>query len=68
MGVGIIKHYNEGIGTVMASQITSLKNVYSFVYLGTDERKHRSGEFTVNFPHKRSVTWKMFPFDGVIMV
>ena len=35
-------HYNDGIMSMMASQITSLMNVYSNVYSGTDERKHQS--------------------------
>ena len=58
----------------MASQITF---VYSTVYLGTDQRKHLSSaslafvrgihRWPVNTPHKRPVTWKMFPFDDVIM-
>ena len=61
----------------MASQITSLTIVYSTVYLGTDERKHRSfaslafvrriSRWPVNSPHTGPVTRKMFPFDDVIM-
>ena len=61
----------------MASQITSLTIVYSFVNSGTDQRKHQSSalpafvrgihRWPVNFPHKRPGTRKIFPFDDVIM-
>ena len=64
------------MGTI-ASQITSLTIVYSPVYSYVDQRKHQisaSLAFVwgihrgpVNFPHKRPVTRKMFPFDDVIM-
>ena len=60
-----------------ASQITSLTVVYSTVYSGTDQRKHKSSaslafvrgihRSPVNSPHKWPVTRKMFPFDDVIM-
>ena len=63
--------------SVMASQITSLTIVYSNVYSGEDQRKHQSSvslaivrgihRWLVNSPHKGPVTWKMFPFDDVIM-
>ena len=69
--VGLI-HYTDVIMSAMASRITSLTIVYSTVYSGTDERKHRSfaslafvwgiRRGPVNFPHKRPVTRKMFPF------
>ena len=62
----------------MASQITSLTIVYSTIYSGADQRKHESSASLafvrgihpgpVNSPHKRPVTRKMFPVDGVIMV
>ena len=62
----------------MASQITSLTIVYSTVNWGTDQRKHQSSaplafvwgihRWPVNSPYKRPVTWKMFPFDDVIMI
>ena len=45
----------------MASRITSVLIVCSTVCSGADRRKHQSSH------HKRSVTRKMFPFDGVIM-
>ena len=61
----------------MASQITSLTIVYSTVSSGTDQRKHQSSASLafvqgihrrpVNYPHKGSVTRKMFPFDDVII-
>ena len=69
-------HYSEVI-MVAASQITSLTIVFSIVYSDTDQRKHQSsaslafvGEIhrgPVNSLHKWPVTWKMFPFDDVIM-
>ena len=62
----------------LASQITSLTIVYSTVYSDADQRKHQSSASLafvwgihrgpVNSPHKWSVTWKMFPFDDVIMI
>ena len=62
---------------VMESQITSLTIVYSTVYSGADQRKYQSStplafvrgiyRRLVNSPHKWPVTWKMFPFDDVIM-
>ena len=61
----------------MPSQIASLAIVYSNVYSGADQRKHQSSASLafvqgihrgpVNSPHKWPVTWKMFPFDDVIM-
>ena len=62
----------------MVSQITSLTIVYSTFYLGADQTKHQSSvslafvrgfhRGTVNSPHKRPVTRKLFPFDDVIMI
>ena len=70
-------HYNDGIMSAMASQITSLTIVYSIVYSGADQRKHQSSaslafvqgihRWPVNSPPKRPVTRKMFPFDDVIV-
>ena len=61
----------------MASQITSLTNVYSSIYSDADQRKHQNymtlalmrgiQQWAVNSPHKGLVTWKMFPFDDIIM-
>ena len=63
--------------SAMASQITSVSIVYSTVYSGVDQRKYQSSaslasvsrihRWQVNYPHKGSVTQKMFPFDDVIM-
>ena len=70
-------HYNDVIISTMVSQITSLTIIYSAIYSGTDQRKHQSSaslalvrgihRWPVNSPHKGPVTWKMFPFDDVIM-
>ena len=68
-------HYSDGIMGEMASQITSIKIVYSAVYSG---RKHKSSAsqafvrgihlWPVNSPHKGPVTGKTFPLDDVIML
>ena len=73
----IIVHYNDVLMGTIASQITSLTIVYSIVYSDADQRKHQSSPSLafvrgihrgkVNSPHKWPVTWKMFPFDDVIM-
>ena len=70
-------HYSDVIMGAMASQITSLTNVYSTVYSGADQRKHQSSaslafvrafhRWPMNSPHKGPVTRRMFPFDDVIM-
>ena len=70
-------HYDNAIMGAMASQITSLRIVYSTVYSGADQSKHQSSASLaflwgihrgpVNSPHKWPVTRKMFPFDDVIM-
>ena len=71
-------HYNNVIMGTMASQITNLTIVYSTVYSGADQRKHETSASLnfvwgihrgpLNSPHKWPVTWKIFPFDDVIMV
>ena len=71
-------HYDDVIMSAIASQITSLTIVYSTVYPGADQSKHQSStslafvwgiqQRPVNSPHKWPVTWKMFPFDDVIML
>ena len=63
--------------SMMASQITSVKIVYSTVYSRADQRIYQSSasltyvweihQWPVNSPHKWPVTQKMFPFDDVIM-
>ena len=70
-------HYNDVIMGAMVSQITSLTIVYSTVYSGADQRKYQTSvslalvrgihRRPVNSPHKWPATWKMFPFDDVIM-
>ena len=63
--------------SAMASQITSFTIVYSAVYSGPDQRKHKSSaslafvrgirRWPVNSPHKGPVSnAEMFPFDDVI--
>ena len=69
-----IQYYSDVIMSAMASQSTS---VYSSANSGTYQRKHQSSaslafvrgihRWPVNSPHKGPVTWKMFPFDDVIM-
>ena len=72
-----ILQYSDVIMGVMASQITSLTIVYWTVYSGAEQRKHQGSaslafmrgiqRWLVNSPHKWPVTWKMCPFDDVIM-
>ena len=60
-----------------ASQTTGVSIVYSTVCPGLDQRKHQSSaslafvrgihRWPVNSPNKGPVTWKMLPFDDVIM-
>ena len=61
-----IFHYSDVIMSKMASQITSLTNVYPNFYSGADQRKHQSSpllafvcgihRWLVNSPHKWPVT------------
>ena len=65
-------HYSDVIMGIMASQITSLKIVYSSIYSGADQRKHQSSASLafvrgIHGWHKWPVMRKMFPFDDVIM-
>ena len=63
--------------SAMASQITGVSMVCSTVGWGADQIKHQNSasqafargihRWPVNSPHKRPVTWKIFPFDDVIM-
>ena len=74
----VICHYSDVIISTMASQITGVSMICSTVCWGADQRKHQSSaslafvrgihRWPVNSPHKRPVTWKMFPFDDVFMV
>ena len=70
-------HYNDVIMSTIASQITSLRIVYSTVIRAQIKENIKvlrhwplCGESPgpVNSPHKGPVTRKMFPFDDVIMV
>ena len=73
----ISNHHSVFIKGAMASQITSALIVYSTICSDADQRKHQSStslafvrgihHSPVNSPHKRPATWKMFPFDDVIM-
>ena len=59
------EHYNDVIMSTMASPITTLRIVYSIVYLGTDQRKHQSSAsiafvkgihpWPVNSPAQRAI-------------
>ena len=72
-----ITHYTDVIMVTIASQFTSVMIVYSTVYSDVDQRKHQSSTSLafvwgihrgpVNSPHKWPVTWKMLPFDYVII-
>ena len=63
--------------SAMASQITCVTFVYSTICLCAYQRKHQSSaslafvrgihRWSVNSPHKGSVTRKRFPFDDVII-
>ena len=73
----IFNQYSGVIMGTMASEIISLTVVYSTVYSGADQRKHKSSatlvfvgavhRWPVNSPHKRPVTRKMFRFGEVII-
>ena len=68
-----LTHYCDVTMSSMASQITSLKIVYSSVYSVAVQRKHQSSASLaflwgpVNSRHKWPVTRKMFPFDDIII-
>ena len=69
-------HYSDVIMSAMASQITSVPEVWSTVCSGADQRKSQSSaslafvrgihRWPVDSPHKGPVTREMFPFDDVI--
>ena len=72
INIMVLRHYDDVIMDMMASQITSLTIVYSTIYSGTDQRKYRSSAplaFVrgIHRSGRRPVTRKMFPFDDVIM-
>ena len=70
-----VRYYNDIIMGARASQITSLTIVYSTVFSGVDQRKHKSSaslafvpgihRWPVSSPHKWPETQKMLPFDDV---
>ena len=70
-------HYSDIIMSAIMSQITSISIVCSAFCSGEHQRKHQSSaplafvrgihQWLVDSPHKGPVTWKMFPFDDVIL-
>ena len=70
-------YYSDVTMRMAASQITSVSIVCSTGCSGADQRKHQISaslafvrgihQWLMNSPQKGSVTWKMFPFDDVIM-
>ena len=70
-------HYSDVIIGATSSLITSLTFVYSAVCSGADQRKHKSlasrafvrgiHRSPANSPHQWPVSWKVFPFDDVVM-
>ena len=75
--VFVAKSSQYVIISAMASQITGIPIVYSVVCSGADHRKHQSSEslasvrrihrWPVYSPHKRPVTWKLFPCEDNII-
>ena len=73
-----ISHYSYVIISAMVYQITGVSIVYSTVCSGAEQGRHQSStslafvrgihRWPVNSPHKGPVTWKIFPFDDVIML
>ena len=63
--------------SLIVSQITGVSGVYSTVCSGANKKKHQSSaslvfvtgiqRWPLDSHHKGQVTWKMFPFDNVIM-
>ena len=70
-------NYSDVIMSAMAHEITGSSSVYSTACGGADQRKLRSSaslvfvmgihRWPVNSPHKGPVTWKIFPFDDLII-
>ena len=66
-------HYSDVIMSMMVSQVTSISIVCSTICSGTGQRKHQSStslafvrgihRWSVDYPHKGPIMWKMFPFD-----
>ena len=71
-------HNNDVIMSTMASSINSVSIVCSTVCSDADQREHQSSaslafvrgihRWPVNSSYKGPETWKMFPFDDVIML
>ena len=71
------KQYNDVIMSALASKWPAPQLFTQSFIQGTDQRKHQSSaspafvwgihRWSVNSPHKRPVTRKMFPFADVIM-
>ena len=55
--------YSDVMMSAMASQITGVSNVC----LTLHSNKTSKLRWSVDSPHKGSVTWKIFPFDDVFM-
>ena len=55
--------------SAMASHIADVSIICSIICSGADQEKHQSSASMafVRAIHKGPVTWKMFPFDDVIM-
>ena len=72
-----LTRYSDVIMSMMASQIISVSIVFATICSGADQRKHQSSvslafvkgiqRSSVDSPQKGPVTWKIFPFDDVIM-
>ena len=72
-----VSHYNDVIMSTVASQITSLKIVYSAVNSGVDQinitaPRHwllcaGNSPVICEFPAQRASNTEMFPFDDAIM-
>ena len=70
-------HHSDVIISETASLITGVSIVDSTFCAGADKRKQKSSaspafvrgihRWSVNSPHKGPATWKIFPFDDVIM-
>ena len=72
-----VPHYSDIITSAVASQIIGVSIVCSTVCSGADRRNHQSSAslafvrgihwWPVDSTHIGPVTWKLFPFDDVIM-
>ena len=60
--------YSDVITSTMASQSTGVSSVCATFCTGADQRKHHHWPLWGEFTAARRITWKMFPFDDVIMM